>query len=315
MKNICIFGMGGIGGYVGARIVKARDARPAGSLSVGFVARGAHLEAIRAKGLTYQAPDGTKMTVRPDAAASSAADLPPQDLVLLCVKGYDLTAACEAIVPITGKNTVILPLLNGIDIHERIRRVVRTGIVLPGCIYIASSIREPGFVAHGGGKGNIIAGHDPGNGNFDPAPLRRLMSDAGIPFEWQDDPFPALWIKYLFIASYALVTGMSGKPFGAVVADPQLSGLVRDILKETYALATAKGVKLPPSIVEDSFEKGKTFPFETKTSYLRDVEVPGKPNEGDLFGGTIIRMGKELGVPTPVTEKVYRSIQDGKTTR
>ena len=109
------------------------------------------------------------------------ADLPVQDLVILCVKGYDLTEACRAVKPVVGPQTVILPLLNGIDIHERIRSVISDGIVLPACIYIASSIREPGFVAHGGGKGNIIAGNDPAHPDFDPASLIRIMKTAEIP--------------------------------------------------------------------------------------------------------------------------------------
>jgi len=309
MKKIGIFGMGGIGGYVGAHLAQARDKRPAGAIQLSFIARGNHLDTIRSKGLSFQSPDGKKITVRPDAAVGSAAELPVQDLIVLSVKGYGLAEACEAIRPIVGDKTAVMPLLNGIDILERCRRILKNGIILPSCIYIASSIKEPGLVVHGGGKGDITSGPEPGKEGFDPGALRSIMADAGIPFEWQENPFPALWNKYLFIASFALVTGRSGKTIGGVVADPLLSGQVKGILREIAALARAKGVELPAAIVDTSFDKGKAFPFETKTSFQRDVETPGKPNEGDLFGGTIIRMGKELGVPTPVTEEVFRALQ------
>jgi len=302
MKRICVFGLGGIGGFMGAKLSTAAK-------ELFFVARGRHLDVVKEKGLVYQAPDGSRSVIRPVLATSDPKEIGHVDLVVLCVKGYDLAASAEAVRPLLGKNTAVMPLLNGIDIYERVDAVLKTAMVLPSCIYISSAIKEPGLVTHFGGKGNIASGFDPKRRDFDPAPLISLMSATGVPFEWKDDPMPALWIKYLFIASFGLVTGMSGKPLGGVVENSELSGLVTGILREIEALAKAKGIILPADIVQASFEKGKGFPYETKTSFQRDLEVPGKPNEGDLFGGTILRLGAELGVPTPVTAKVFGEIK------
>jgi 2-dehydropantoate 2-reductase len=293
---------------MGAHLVAAKSADPGNELCISLIARGKTLEAIKTGGLVFQKPCGTKKIYQPDMVTDNPAGLPEQEMIVLCVKSYDLPAACEAIRPIVKPETVVLPLLNGIDIYERIRKVLKTGIVLPACIYIVSSVQEPGFVAQGGGKGNIIAGEDPQRKNYNPALLASLMAAAGIPFDWQTDPYPALWTKYLFIASYGLVTGLYGKTFGQVLEDPELSAAVRNILKELYALASAKGVKLPESLIEEACENAKNFPYEATTSFARDMKVPGKPNEADLFGGAILRLGGELGVPTPAAKAVYEAI-------
>jgi 2-dehydropantoate 2-reductase len=201
-----------------------------------------------------------------------------------------------------------MPLLNGIDIYERVCAATSFGIVLPACIYISALRQAPGCVVHVGGKGNIIAGDDPRHKGFDAAPLTSLMAKADIPFEWQADSFPALWKKYLFIASYGLVTAMSGKSFGQILESSELSAQVQSILKEIYAIATAKGVAMPDSVIMGSFENARNFPYETTTSFARDVKVPGKPNESELFGATILRLGRELGIPTPATRAVHEAI-------
>jgi 2-dehydropantoate 2-reductase len=294
---------------MGAHLISAKSVDPGNELCITFIARGKTLDAIKAEGLAFQKSGETKKIYQPDVITDNPGSLPEQEMIVLCVKGYDLSAACEAIRPITGSGTLVLPLLNGIDIYERIRAVLKTGIVLPACIYVSCSIQAPGFVIQGGGKGNIIAGEDPQHKNFNPALLASLMAAAGIPFDWQADSLPALWTKYLFIASYGLVTALSGKSFGQILEDPDLSARVRDILKELHALAAAKGVKLPESQIQDAYENARAFPYEATTSFARDVQVPGKPNEADLFGGAIIRLGEELGVPTPAARAAHEAIQ------
>ncbi len=321
MKNIIVFGMGGIGGYIGAHLGHAldkeiHDADTAHATAVGepeltFVARGDHLAAIRDTGLHFTSPAGENYTVRPARATATVKEAGTADVVFLCVKGYGLTDACRQLKPVIGAETVIVPLLNGADIHERIRAEIKDGIVLPGAVYISSAITRPGSVAHKGGPGNIVFGREPGDLHYDPAPLLALLERAEIPAEWFEDPLPAVWTKFLFIASFGLTTGLSGKPLGGVVADPELAASTKDIQREIVAVARAKGIALPEDAAAAAFEKGKVFPPETTTSYQRDLEKPNAPNEGDLFGGTIIRLGKELNVPTPATEKVYAAITGG----
>ena len=113
----------------------------------------------------------------------------------------------------------------------------------------------------------------------------------------------------MFIAGYGLVTAYTAKTFGEILSDSKLKELVRKVMEEIAAVAKKEGVPLADSIVADSLQTGSNFPPETKTSFQRDVEAKGKRYEGDLFGGTIIRLGKELGVPTPVTESIYANIE------
>ncbi|MDR0502575.1 MAG: 2-dehydropantoate 2-reductase [Treponema sp.] len=314
MKNICVFGMGGIGGYLTARFAAARNAEP-DSIFITGIARGESLKAIKEKGLCFRNTDGQENFFHPDLITDASGSLSgnalgEQDIIFLCVKGYDLAVACAAISPVVRPKTVIVPLLNGIDICGRIRTVISSGIVLPACIYISALPLGPGHIAHAGGKGNIIAGNESGQ-EYDPAPLVSLMAKAGIPFDWQADPFPALWTKYLFIASYGLVTAMSGKSFGQILETPELSAAVQNIIKEIYAIAEAKGAsgaKLPDSVITSSFENARNFPYEATTSFARDVQIPGKPNESELFGGTILRLAGELGIPTPAVKAAHDSI-------
>jgi 2-dehydropantoate 2-reductase len=165
------------------------------------------------------------------------------------------------------------------------------------------------MVTQKGAPGIILCGKDPAFQDFSPEPLITLFNRADIRFTWADNPFPAIWEKFIFIAAFGLVTAYSEKTLGGVAADPKLRGLVEKIMGEIVAIAGKKGISLPPGIVEASVGKASNFPFETKTSYQRDIESKGRLNEGDLFGGTIIRMGKELGIPTPVTESIYREIE------
>lgn len=306
MKRAIVFGIGGIGGYMGARIASGDG------VETTFVARGAHLAAIQASGLVYRTSDGVETIVKPTLATDDPAKAGKADAIFLCVKGYDLDGACKAILPCVSPDTVVVPLLNGADIHDRVRKVVKEGVVLPAAIYIASTVAGPGVVNHGSGKGNLVLGVDPDKRGFNPAPLKALLDRSGIPYEWFDDPMPAIWTKYLFIASFALATGRSGLDIGGVIADPAWAKTVKEIQAELAALAKAKGVSLPADAAAQAFEKGKAFASGAKTSYQRDLEKPGKPNEGELFGGTIQRLGRELGVPTPVSDRVYAEIEAGR---
>jgi 2-dehydropantoate 2-reductase len=302
MKRIMVFGLGGIGGYVAAQLSRVPG------VELLFIARGAHLEAMRTRGLTYRSPDGLETVVQPTVITDDPGAVGPVDLAFLCVKGYDLPASCGALEGTVGPSGVVLPLLNGADIYERVRSLVRTGTVLPAGIYISSSVTEPGVVVHSGGKGNIFLGREPGSADFNPTALLTLLSAAQISHEWAEDPMPAVWTKYLFIASYGLVTGLSGKTVGEVIADATLAELTKGIQREIATLAARKGIVLGADAASAAFEKGKAYPPTTKSSFQRDLEIPGKPNEGDLFGGTILRLGRELDVPTPVTAEVYGRI-------
>ena len=310
--NILVVGIGGVGGYFGGLLARhcgesKENGRP--SPRITFVARGDHLEAIRERGLVLNTSDQSGLVCRPDRATDAIEQQDPPDLCLVCVKGYDLDEVSSRLAGVVSDNTVIMPLLNGVDIRERIRRHVETGIVLPACVYVSASIDRPGEVTQKGMAGQLICGRDPDHPEYDPSAVVQLFEQAGVSVNYADDPYPAIWGKYLFIASFGLVTAWADKPFGAVLEDQQLYGLVRGIMEEIQALAAKGGIELEVGIIQNSLKKAENFPFETKTSYQRDVKKRAR-NEGDLFGGTILRLGRELEVPTPISRRLYREIEE-----
>jgi len=306
ISNIITVGIGGVGGYFGGLL--ARHYRGS-KVTTTFIARGAQLRTIRENGLVLNTAEQGGLVCRPDQATDAIEQLDAPDLCLVCVKGYDLDDVSRQLAPLVTAATVLMPLLNGVDIRERVRRHVKTGIVLPACVYVSASIDRPGVVTQKGMAGLLICGRDPDHPEYDPSDVVSFIEQGGISVRYAEDAYPAIWEKYLFIASFGLVTAWADQPFGAVLQDTELHGLVRTIMGEIQALAARRGIGFPEGIIEGSIRKAENFPSETKTSYQRDVEK-GTRNEGDLFGGTIVRLGKELDVPTPVTQRLFREIEE-----
>jgi 2-dehydropantoate 2-reductase len=307
IKRIVIYGTGGVGGYYGGKIAEALNKVNPGNREVYFIARGEHLKAIKRNGITVKTPERV-IQGKPTGATDNIMEIPAPDLILVCTKSYDLPAAVKAIEPQVKEATVIIPLLNGIDIYERIRQVIKRGIILPACVYLGTHIEKPGLISQSGGNGIILSGKDPHYPLYAAANVKKFFRETGTGFEFNESPYPSIWGKYIFIAAFGLVTAASNKSLGEVITDAELHHTVENVIKEIAAIAGKKGVALAPDIVETTLKKTNNFPPETRTSYQRDIEAGPGPNEGDLYGGTIIREGAALGVPTPVTKAIYARI-------
>lgn len=300
--KICFFGVGGVGGYFGAIITNKFK----GVHDIYFVARGEHKNEICTNGLTLKKAGGEQIiNVSPTKCTDNVDDLPICDIVFLSVKGYDLANAARSIQKIIHEKTIILPLLNGVDIYERIRANLSTGIVLPSCVYIGTHIESPGIIYQKGGSCNIFIGRDPKFPNFNPDTLLTLLSDSNLEFKLDDNIKVPIWSKYMFISAYGLVTATYEKTLGEILDDSELSQITKAIMYETEQIALRLNIPMDKDIVESSFFKGKQFPYETKTSFQRDVESKGKINEIDLFGGTLIRFGEKYNIPIPNIKMVF----------
>ena len=198
IRNIMIYGVGGVGGYFGGRLASFYE--KSAEIKVSFAARGEHLDQIMKNGLLLKTGN-TVSVCRPFSAGDDIKKLPRPDIVLLCVKEYDLEAAVRDIAIVSGKETGLIPLLNGVDIVRRIRRFYNEGILLPGCAYVGTHIERPGIVAQSGSAGRIYIGNERGR-SFEQKETVELFTRAGIDCRWYDDPYPAIWGKYLFVASY-----------------------------------------------------------------------------------------------------------------
>jgi 2-dehydropantoate 2-reductase len=309
IRNICVYGAGGVGGFFGGNIAYKINQSKNDPRRVFFIARGPHLAEIRRNGLILNTPLQEGMICTPSMATDNVGEIPPPDLCLMCVKSYDLDNAIRALAKNVDDSTIIMPLLNGVDVYERIRTTLKHGILLPACVYVGTYIEKPGVVTQSGGEGIILCGSDPDIPDFNPEALIRFFSQMNIKFRWRDDPYPEIWKKYIFIASFGLVGAYSGKTLGEIVSDNRLQETVRGIMREIVVIAEQRGIELPEDIIDLSIDKARDFPPETKTSYQTDIEKRAKRNEGDLFGGTIMRLGHRFGASTPFTEEIYDSIQ------
>ena len=310
IKKVCVYGTGGVGGYFGGRIAEIFNKNAQfKDYEIYFIARGAHLNAIEQNGIVLKTPNRT-ISARPTLATDDIGEIPAPDLILLCVKSYDLNQAVAAIKTIANDNTIIIPLLNGVDIVERIRTILDRGIVLSACLYLGTYIESPGVINQSGGNGVIIFGPDQKNLEYTGENVKDFFQKTGIKYEWYDDPLEKIWEKYIFIAASGMVTALTSEPLGTIMKNDKHQEMVRGIMEDIYAISRKKAINLPADIIEKTMNKGYNFPPEARTSYQRDIESRSQFNEGDLYGGTIIREGKALGISTLITEAVYQQITD-----
>jgi 2-dehydropantoate 2-reductase len=301
VMRIAVMGIGGIGGYYGGKLALAYAG--SGKHEIIFIARGEHLAAIRKNGLRLITPEGEYQAV-PTLATDHPKEAGLLDLVLFCVKSYSLEEAARVIAGSVRRGSVILPLLNGVDITERLKTLLPGCAVLNGCVYIGASIEGPGVVQHKGGTGQLIFGPDPKEDVEKYRDIEALLKGAGIPAELVKDAVLPLWTKYIFIDPLASLTARLGKSFGAILENEGEREMLADLMKEVESIARVKGVNFPDDIVRVTLQKAAGFPYATKTSFQLDYEK-GRQTEMDIFASYIIKAGKELGIATPLHERVY----------
>lgn len=308
-KELTIIGLGGVGGYFGFKL--AQKYASSDAVNISFVARAQTYEIVKEKGLTLLSAEHENPVAHPHQIYSNVAQLPATDVFVICVKEYDLENICEQLKSRIKEDTVILPLMNGVDIYERIRKIISNGIVLPSCVYVASHIKEKGIVEHKGNPGKIVIGKDPENPQYDAIEIAALLKDAGIDLDYKEDSFPDIWTKYFFIASFGLVTARYNKSIGQVVEEPALQDRAALIMKEIEVIAKKKEVVISEDIIEKTFQKAASFPYQTPTSLQLDVQSGKANTELELFAGAIIEYGKILGIPVTETQQIYKEIKAG----
>ncbi|MDF7812245.1 2-dehydropantoate 2-reductase [Hymenobacter sp. YC55] len=308
--ELAIVGLGGVGGYFGFKLAQFYAPDPA--VNITFVARGATYNAVKEHGLTLLSPEHPNSVTHPTKLLETVAELADADVIVICVKEYDLEKVCTELKPKLHDNVVLLPLMNGVDIYDRIRRNIPTAIVLPACVYVASHIKEKGVVEHKGNPGRIIVGQDPQRPAYQPQDLVNLLADAGIAIEYQPDAFPAIWTKFFFIASFGLVSARYNKSIGQVEEEPALHERAHAIMQEIQAIAHEKGIALPTDIINQTFQKARSFPYHTPTSLQLDVNSSKVHTELELFAGAILTYGEALDVEVKETRKIYEEIKESQ---
>jgi len=303
IKSVCVYGIGGVGGYFGGRI--AHDISKGNrAIEVYFIGRGEHLKAVQQHGLNL-ITEKKEFLCYSNIATENIRHIPTPDLYLLCVKEYDLDNAVISISKNISADTIVLPLLNGVDIYERIRINLQKAVVLPACVYVSSSIEKPGTIRQKGAEGHIIFGKDPRYLNYNYEHIIEFFTGMGIINTWYDNSYPAIWKKFIFIVALSLMTAYLGKTIGEILSDDKLKRMTENIMKEVILIGKAKNIDFEPDIVKKTIQKAQKFPYETKTSFQRDYEKRKTRHEGNIFGGTLLRLAKEDNISIPTITEVY----------
>lgn len=293
--KILVMGSGGVGGYFGAKLARAGEA-------VTFVARGAHLNAIRTQGLRIKSRvEGELVATAP--ATEDASEAGPVDLILFCVKSFDTEAAARALGSAVGPETAILSLQNGVDNEEKIRAIAGPDHVLGGVAYLFATIESPGVIFHSL-SGRIVFGELDGSETLRAWRIRDTLARAGIPVELSPQIQRLLWEKYLFIVAQSGMTALTRCPIGVIRSVPETRRMYRLIVEELATLAKAAGVPLLPSAA-DAVMMATDNLTPTAYSSLHYDLTHGKRLELEALQGHAVRLGERLGIPTPVCSAVY----------
>lgn len=298
--KVAIVGAGGVGGYFGGRLAQAGE-------DVVFIARGEHLRAITSRGLRVDSINGD-FCVDPARATDDPATVGKVDYILVAVKTWQLQEAIETMRPMVGKKTAIVPLLNGVEAPDQLSRVFGAGRVLGGLCSVISMVAGPGHVSHVGVDPVITFGEL----NQRPSDRGERLRDAfsrteGVQAKIPEDIHVAMWKKFLFITPWGGLGALTRAPAGVTRSLPETRALLEHAMEEIYLLAQARKVAMERESIDQAMAFIDNLPYESTASMQRDI-VAGRPSEIDAQNGTVVRLGKEAGVATPVNGMIYSSL-------
>ncbi|MGD8883322.1 MAG: 2-dehydropantoate 2-reductase [Desulfobacterales bacterium] len=298
--RIAVMGTGGTGGYFGGLLARAGE-------EVTFIARGAHLEAIRKSGLAIKSVLAGDFNI-PAKVTDKPQDMGPVDLVLFCVKAYDNAAATDQIRPLIGPETVVLSVQNGIDNEQQIGALIGPEHVV-GCVsYVSSTIESPGVIAQTGGPGKIVLGEMQGGTSVRTEALQSTLQNSGIAAELHSDIQVALWQKFLGICGVNGVTALTRLPMGEILACEETRKLMRGTMQEVETVARASGAKLPEGCVDQSMDFFSSVESSVRGSMYYDLAA-GRRLELEVLNGKVVRLGNEHGIPTPINFAIYAALK------
>lgn len=297
--RIAVFGTGGAGGYFGAQLARS-------GAEVVFIARGEHLDAIRARGLVVESAGGESV-VRPALATDDPGRAGHVDAVLVGVKAWQVPEAAASLRPLVGPHTFVVPLQNGVEAPAQLAAVIGEKHVVGGLCGTLSWVAGPGRIRTVG-KVHFVK-----FGELDDRPterterLRQAFERAGVNAEIPTDIHRALWEKFLFVVSFGGVGSVTRAPVGVIRSIPETRRMLQRCMHEILALGRARRVLLEDSAVDRSMALVDSLDPSGTTSLQRDL-AEGKPSELEAWNGAVVRLGREAGVAAPTHEFIYRSL-------
>jgi 2-dehydropantoate 2-reductase len=290
MMRIAIVGAGGVGGYFGGRLAAA-------GADVTFVARGRHLDAMRARGLRIDSPKGNLHLPRVNATDDPAA-IGPVDIVFFTVKLYDSEAAAHMLPPLLGSDTAVIPFQNGVDGVDIVTRAVGSSHTAGGTAYVSAVIAEPGVIRHTA-MDHLIFGELDGRRSARLEQLLDACRPAGFQSTFSDRIQVDIWTKFVRLSVFSGMTAVTRCPIGVIVSDPDLLAMLKTAVREATAVARAKGVPVPDDGADRVESAYKALPPQAKASMLEDLER-GRRLELPWLSGAVVRIGREVGIEAPV---------------
>jgi len=299
--RIAMMGSGGVGGYFGGRLAAA-------GFDVTFIARGRHLEAIRAGGLKIDSRDMGSATIAPAKVTDDPREVGEVDYVIVGVKLWDTASAGRAILPMLGPNTTVLSLQNGIEGDDVLAPIVGEERLIGGVAFIASSVSEPGVIKHIGTMQRLVIGERRGGSSARVEALHAACIEAGITADISDDIERTIWEKFVFLVGLSATTTLARTTLGPIRSDPDGRQFLLDVMRETVAVGRAKGIALPAEYAMDRLAFADGLPTDMTSSMHHDLNN-GKPLEVAWLSGAVARFGKQLGVATPVNHTVFAALK------
>lgn len=299
MMRFAVLGSGAVGGYYGARLAQAGH-------DVTFVARGAHLAAIRDRGLSIRSPalGDFNITAR---AEEDTSRIGPVDVVVVAVKTYDNATALPLIAPLLGSDSVVLTIQNGVDSAREVARVAGEPPVIAGATYIATALSAPGVIEQTGTHRRIVFGEVFGELPRLSARVRAIhaaLSSADIQSECVDDGRIPIWEKFIFLVTLAGFTGASRLPIGPLWADAAIRAQFLEGCREVERVARAEGVQVPADVVDRISRYISGIPGTMRSSLLIDLSQ-GKRIEVEALQGSIVRRAAAAEVAAPIMSTLY----------
>jgi 2-dehydropantoate 2-reductase len=302
--HIVVFGAGGVGGYFGGRLAQSGE-------KVTFIARGEHLQAMLNHGLKVESIQGD-FSIQPVIATQDPAKVRDVDVVLVCVKAWDIPAAGNAMRKMLGPYSMVIPLENGVEAPSQLAEIIGKEHVLGGLCRIASRIASPGVIQHTAIEPYVAFGELDNYRSARADNLLQVFKKAGVTAEIPDDITVAIWQKFLFICAVSGIGAITRVPFGSFRAIPGTRQLLLEALNEIYTVAVAQEVKLPENSPAETLAYIDSLPADTMASMQRDI-IEGRPSELEAQAGVIVRLGKKYHISTPMHTLIYNSLLPQET--
>lgn len=298
--RIAVYGAGAVGGYFGGRLAQA-------GAEVIFIARGQTLQVLQAQGLRVESIAGD-FVVQPVQATDDPTTVGPVDLVIVAVKAWQVPAVSEAMRPLIGANTLVLPLQNGVEAPSQLAAVLGETHVVGGSCVIVAEVVAPGHIRHGGAPPTVNIGELDNCRTDRIETLQRTFAQCqGVTANIVNDITAALWQKFMIIAPWSGVGAVTRAPLHTICRQPETRQLLTAVIAEIEAVARAHGVALPPTAAADTLARLEQIGPSLLASMQRDL-MNGRPSELEAQTGAVVRLGQTVGVATPVNSFIYASL-------